>query len=188
MSPACRLESAESSSYVFVGVYGRVVGGVGVPSGACVTSHHTLYVYGFEQCIIVYFSSSRNFGGPSLVFAIRAASLLVIRPSSFKSPACTLKDLTALDSERLTLPSLFLSAFMDGVLGIFGAGVRWRCRCCASVERFRGAGAGRTNASFRARFEMMQIFVDRGSRRPRGLTSNWSETQNGQSSLSKTPF
>lgn len=58
-----------------------------------------------------------NLGGPSLVFAIFAASDRVIRPSSFKSPGVTTK-FAPLASEREMWPSLFVSAFA-GVLGIF---------------------------------------------------------------------
>ena len=75
-------------------------------------------------------------GGPSLVLAIFFASERVMRPSSFRSPALTVK-CAFLASLRLMWPSLLVSA-LTGVLGIFVSGV-WEAR------------GGALNASKRAR-------------------------------------
>ena len=108
-----------------------------------------------------HLGSAKNLGGPSLVLAIFFASERVMRPSSFRSPALTVK-CAFLASLRLMWPSLLVSA-LTGVLGIFvsggggGAG-----RCVERVETHTRFLAERSVARFfRARISTRPVPVDR---------------------------
>ena len=105
-----------------------------------------------------------------MVLAIFFASERVMRPSSFRSPALTVK-CAFLASLRLMWPSLLVSA-LTGVLGIFvSGGVGGAGRCVERVETHTRFLAERSVARFfRARISTRPVPVDRLLKTQRPVT------------------